>query len=808
MTYPTSASFVDRKRQREQIAKILDQVEKRETRFAALEFYGIGGLGKSRILDEAKDQCRQRKLWFAIADFLVSEKANTHPLDARLDILLRLCDQLDHYLPLVPVRGLLASLARNGDHNEMIREFPARLAEIISGRPLILMLDSVEHCPDALFDWLGQEIVAPLASDERISGLVLFLAGRGQRVVESHWPRTFMRATQSFRLDPLDFAATEEHIGALPIDGRYRGAVKEIYALSNGHPYSTEALVHWLNTLGIKMDGVGAQREGLARRLYDEVIRRYILADAGEWVLPLLEIVCILRRFDPGFLSELVSRYRPELASNQPIQWYIARIVDLQRRPLNLIYIGTGELAYELEPTLRKLLHTTRVILSPDETMAIHRRSKDLYEGMLSGGDITTILTEVLYHTAQVSAIAGIDTLQPTQDELERLLKEYFHPQRSSDLQKMNLLKDRLVHDGDLMELLGRTAVDGLIEQIDKFMQPEPASATVPSPMSHLVIEHFPPTDYRVSWYRANQAVLPTETVRSARRFTLNEWRTDARNIGETAFGAYLPERAQTALRAHRDWAIQLSTDWADIPWELMYDGMDFLCLSHAMARKPQLLKEPKEHVREQEGRLRALVIGNPTGDLPGAAAEAEAVSQVLVKAGAEVVAMIGPEQATANRFSIQIATQRYDLIHYAGHGYFDGKSPHLSGLKFQDGPFLAEEFERYLKSAAFIFLSACEAAGTKTTESIAGFRGKFIEGVAISTLVGGAIGCLGPVWEIEDGLAKDFALGFYVHLVEGKSIGEAVRQARLSVRDRSPDFWASWVLYGDPLQGLKVQNS
>ncbi len=799
MTYPTSPSFIDRKKQREQIAKILDQVEKRESRFAALEFYGIGGLGKSRILDEAKEHCRQLSLPFAVVDCLISDTANAQPLNIWIDILLRICDQLDHYFPLASVRGILSSLARNGDHKEMVKEFPARLAEIIAGHPLILMLDSVEHCPEALFDWLGQEIVAPLASDERIPGLVLFLAGRGQRMIESHWPRTFIRATQSFRLDPLDFAATEEHIGNLPIEGQYRAAVKEIYALSNGHPYSTEALVHWLNTLGIKVDGVGAQREALARRLYDEVIRRYIQADAGDWALPLLEIACIPRRFDAGLLSELVSRYRPELASNQPIQWYIARIVDLQRRPLNLVYVGNGNPAYELEPTLHKLLNTAWAILSPDETMSVHRRSKDLYEGMLSGGDITTILTEMLYHTAQISAISGTDAIQPAQGELGRLLKEYFRPQRSSDLQKLNLLKDRLVCDSDLIELLGRGALDGLVRQIDEFLQPEPAPAAAPSQLSHLVIEHFPPTEYRVSWYHANQTVLSTESVRSARRFTLNEWRTDTRNIGETALGAYLPARAQAALRAHRDWAIQLSTDWADIPWELLYDGVDFLCLNHPMARKPQLLKEPKEHLQEQSGRLRALVIGNPTADLPGAAAEAEAVSQVLAKAGVEVVMLIGPEQATANRFSIQITTQRYDLIHYAGHGYFDGKAPHLSGLLFQDGPFFAEEFERCLKSAAFVFLSACESAEAKTTESMTGFRGKFTEGVAISALGGGAIGCLGPIWEIEDGLAKDFALEFYVQLAEGSPIGEAVRQARLAVRDRSSDFWASWILYGDP---------
>lgn len=321
---------------------------------------------------------------------------------------------------------------------------------------------------------------------------------------------------------------------------------------------------------------------------------------------------------------------------------------------------------------------------------------------------------------------------------------------------------------------------------------------------SHLVIEHTPPNEYRVGWYQADQVVQSTEKAHSDLQFTIDDWRDQPRDCGRTAFDHYLPGKTQKFISTYQNWAIQISTDLADVPWELLHDGQDFLCLSRPVGRKIQLLKEPEKHNYARSSPLRGLVIGNPTGNLPGAQDEAQAVAEILEKANIKVDLLNGPQQARAKAFSIKLSNNKYDFIHYAGHGHFNPDAPHLSGLKFQDATINAGELERGLKSRAFVFLSACDVAQTKTHESTFGFRGKFIEGLAISVLLGGAIGCLGPLWPISDGLAKEFALAFYKHLLTKKEpIGEAVRLARLELRDRAPDFWASWILYGDPLQTL-----
>jgi len=187
----------------------------------------------------------------------------------------------------------------------------------------------------------------------------------------------------------------------------------------------------------------------MAQRLLDEVIRKYILSDADEWVLPFLEVASFFRWFTSGFVSEFIQKYRPELGKDLPVQWYTARLVDLQKRPLHLIYLGKDH--YQLEPTLQKLLHVVTAILNPDEAKAIHGEAIEHLErelqnnvrqpakGLASDNVSASIMVEILYHTAHLAAISGVKA--DLRAELARLLKGYFDPKNVRDLELLDFLK-------------------------------------------------------------------------------------------------------------------------------------------------------------------------------------------------------------------------------------------------------------------------------------------------------------------------------------------------------------------------------
>ena len=813
----TSKMMIDRNEQRAKIEELL-VVKKGESVFTALEFFGIGGLGKTRILEVAKEECRNKGLSFAVVDFLTFDPQTTHKPE--LDILLRICDNLDRFTDFSQGRLFAASLIRSSPeaasqkqrgpmiNQNQLSEFRGHLVAALNGQPFILMLDSIQHCPDELFNWLGKEFLAPLVSEQEISSAIVFLAGRGPRVIDSSWPSILKTRTESWRLDPLEFEPSLEHISSLPKGSTYHAAAQEIFALSKGHPTSTEAIIQWLNSLGVKVDEVGAQRVELARRLREEVISKYVLSDADEWVLPFLEIVCYFRWFTSGFVSQFTQKYRPELGQDLPVQWYTARLVDLQKPPLHLVYLGKDH--YRLEPTLQKILHVVMATLEPEEAESIHREASASLErelqkkalqpqkGMTSDNVAAPVVVEILYHKAHLGAITGNRT--DARSDLAHLLKAYFDPKDPRDLEILGFLKNSLERDADLSELLASGSIQMLIKEIDNFLMPPPTPGQ-PFQLSHLIITHIPPTEYRVSWYQANHPVTPVETVVSVQRFQLKDWREDTEEIGKTAFTAYLPGRSQDFIRSRTNWAIQLTTNRVDIPWELLHDDTEFLCLSRPIGRRPEMLKEPKVLPARKPGPLRALIVGNPTGDLPGAEEEAIQVADALSSSSVHVERLLR-EAATAQQFARRIRNGLFDLIHFAGHGYFESRAPHLSGLMLSDSSMPAEELGRHLHSHALVFLSACEAGMASVTESPTGMIGEFVEGIATSILLGGAIGCVAPMWNIEDGTARDLSISFYKYLLSGMIVGESLRQARLTVRESYDDkgAWKAWVLYGDPM--------
>ena len=88
--------------------------------YAWLEMSGLGGIGKSCILDEVKAQCRDysdgKGLPFVNVDFLTADVESG--ADNRIDFLTRVCDQLDkHYPGASVVRGSLrSSVKASGAH--------------------------------------------------------------------------------------------------------------------------------------------------------------------------------------------------------------------------------------------------------------------------------------------------------------------------------------------------------------------------------------------------------------------------------------------------------------------------------------------------------------------------------------------------------------------------------------------------------------------------------------------------------------------------------------------------------------------
>ncbi|MCB0188128.1 MAG: CHAT domain-containing protein, partial [Caldilineaceae bacterium] len=282
-------------------------------------------------------------------------------------------------------------------------------------------------------------------------------------------------------------------------------------------------------------------------------------------------------------------------------------------------------------------------------------------------------------------------------------------------------------------------------------------------------------------------------------------------SVGRLIFVQLLPPMIQQALRTlPAGSALTIATNNPTIPWELVHDGETYLALKFALAR--QLLTQHAHPPRTQirSGRWATLLIGNPTGDLPQATQEIEQLAQLIESIPhADRPRLLLRHRATKALILQELASGRYDLIHYSGHALFDAAQPAATGfLLAEDEVLTLREIEEQLSGHPIIFLNGCESARGQTVsapqagddEGFA-YLGVAAQGLAIAFIQGGAQAFIGAYWPILDAGSQTFALHFYRLAIQGVALHEALRRTRQFVRSANPSdpLWASYSLYGDP---------
>lgn len=191
-------------------------------------------------------------------------------------------------------------------------------------------------------------------------------------------------------------------------------------------------------------------------------------------------------------------------------------------------------------------------------------------------------------------------------------------------------------------------------------------------------------------------------------------------------------------------------------------------------------------------GKLDVLLIVNPTEDLPGTVAEANAVRTILDQHThrVELYVLTGKE---ATKQTVLQALGHADVLHYCGHAFFDGPGADQSGLILAGPePLTLEDWEGIDTLPRVAFVNACEAGrvrGPVTTEAAA-FAELFLRS--------GVEAYLGTFWRVGDSAAATFATGVYTRLAEGQTLEAAVTKSRAALLEAQEPDWANYILYGD----------
>ena len=240
---------------------------------------------------------------------------------------------------------------------------------------------------------------------------------------------------------------------------------------------------------------------------------------------------------------------------------------------------------------------------------------------------------------------------------------------------------------------------------------------------------------------------------------------------GRTLLDASIPPGITDELEMSH---IILETNTDDTPFELMYSS-DFFSLKYAVGRRLRVEGSATARTRIDTGRLRAVIIGDPTCTLRKALIECDYLEKELSRL---IETLYLPQEKATWKKVTNCLIEGYSIIHYAGHA--DEK-----GLYLSDKILEPDTIETLLWGNPVVFINGCNSARTHTK-------------LAEAFLRGGALGYIGSVWEIHDAAAAELAADFYTACFK-HSIGEALRRAKVTAFHRDSVAWLCFILFGDP---------
>ena len=200
--------------------------------------------------------------------------------------------------------------------------------------------------------------------------------------------------------------------------------------------------------------------------------------------------------------------------------------------------------------------------------------------------------------------------------------------------------------------------------------------------------------------------------------------------------------------------------------------------------------------------------------DLPGTRAEVAAISALLP--GSTVLTGSDASEAAIKRMSRGGTLARFQVIHFAAHGFAVPEAPDLSALVLtpgdgsapgagrgggedgvpEDGYLTAPEIASLKLNAQFVNLSACETGMGRIP------GGEGVVGLSEAFLMAGARSLSVSLWQVSDAGTRTFMTELYRAVAERRlSFARAMTEVkRAFIREgafREPFYWAPFVYYG-----------
>ncbi|MBM3175189.1 MAG: CHAT domain-containing protein [Chloroflexi bacterium] len=845
--------FVDRDKELATVRELLDVLRAGDQiPYPLREYVGIGGIGKTALLEVVCEECSTRQLPYLLLDFAQLDITNPRrliwkildevvtkllwPNTSTAEKIVQLNAEISQALSTLPSYPGEMQLPKSSHIDEVL--------DLFTGFCGVLLFDTVERTPKEALEYLGQELIFPLSESKRI--LIVF--GTRAQIDWGAPKYKIWRRTQTTVLRPFSPAETHAQLAGTAFEGLY----EQIHSVTNGHPQSNDVVTKILERLEeygytrVSKEKFGDYEDRIIAAVVDEVIRKTVVVP--ESLFRAFCVLSILRYFDIDVPAEFLVSIDRSRNWSDPMQ-----VVDLIRVMLRetdyIVRLDSERNSYAMDTFVRRALSLYMRLFYTDEYLALSKKAIEYYDQKLAKPPFKEyLIVEKLYHLADVlrmteprkydveialqlrarfknelkTAMAGI-VYRTTQQEVGRtVIADPEERRRAFDRLRLELEQDR-----ELNERLGdRGTPSFLVQALDEYQKEllYTGKATLDIVKYQSSGGEYEVEKYAVAFILSERNVDVTMHIDIPLRRKAKLLRDikqlssvqDLSDIGKTVRNQFLPRQIQEMLREHEGPLVIRVNDTA-IPWELMHDGRDFVALRVPLGKRLRTVEEPKISAFREDAEIRVLLVGVPKSMVPGfpELGHVEGEISSLVDSLHNVAnidfnpaadALLG-EDADSYEFLKRLSSGRYKVVHFAGHAIYD-EEKRTGGLVLSDGVVSLEDIKRNVEGTPLVFLNACQSAVDEVVETRIGYVGSYTIGVASAFMLGGALGCIGSIWKVLDISGAMFALKFYRELLSGVAIGEALLRTKVQQRTDSPDdrIWATYVLFGDPTVKLALR--
>ncbi|MGH8010095.1 MAG: CHAT domain-containing protein, partial [Candidatus Binatia bacterium] len=276
----------------------------------------------------------------------------------------------------------------------------------------------------------------------------------------------------------------------------------------------------------------------------------------------------------------------------------------------------------------------------------------------------------------------------------------------------------------------------------------------------------------------------------------------ELQGLGRLIFSHLLTQPARERLKhvAPCDLYLRLDDQLVQVPWELCFDGEDFLAAKFRVGRQvitryADQRAAPSPFSPQEQ--LRVLLIADPTESLPGVTEEVEQLRALLQALPSVECTILGGQGV--RKIPLLARVGGADVVHFAGHSIFNAQNPRESGWLLHEGVLTASEISKLDRPPLLVFSNSCQAGTTTEWQDQVRYEGEAF-GLGSAFLLAGVRSFIGTFWPVYDADSLLFAIAFYRSLTAGQTLGGALLHARQeTVRTRGWESltWGSYVLYG-----------